>query len=179
MSEMTWFYDENTGRYVVKGARILFANFQGAEQNYNQAGKRNFRLVLDESLAEELKGRGVYVRERPGREEGDEPQMLTKISVYKRDADIRFLSGKAMTSVTLDDDDPERDGGVLVDREFQKGHVVNGKIGLEFHISRNTRVMNSSPYARVDTIILPIQKSRLLDEYDMDDIDFDDPFGED
>ena len=106
-------------------------------------------------------------------------QMLTKISVYKRDADIRFLSGKAMTSVTLDDDDPEKDGGVLVDREFQKGHVVNGKIGLEFHISRNTRVMNSSPYARVDTIILPIQKSRLLDEYDMDDIDFDDPFGED
>lgn len=172
----TWFYDEETGHYVVKGARILFPNFEGAEQDYNLKGKRNFRLQLSKDLADEMRSRGVYVREREGRDEDDEMQYMTKISVY-RDADIRMLSGKAMTQIEINNDDPEADGGALVDREFRKGHVKNGEISLEFHISKNTRVSNSSPYARVDTIILPIRKSRLLEDYD--DMDFNDPFPED
>lgn len=175
MSNLNWFYDEESGRYVVKGARILFPNFEGAEQDYNQKGKRNFRLELNKDLADEMRSRGVYVREREGRDD-DEIQYMTKISVY-RDADIRFLSGRSMTQISIDNDHPDEDGGPLVDREFRKGHVKNGDISLEFHISKNTRVANSSPYARVDTIVLPIRKSRLLEDFD--DIDFDDPFPED
>jgi len=168
MNGKNWEYDDNTGRYVLHGARILFPNFAGDEQDYNPAGKRNFRLQLPEDLAMELKDRGAYVRIRPVQNEGDEDQRLIKIGVYQ-DADIRLLSGKAMTSVPIDNLD-------MVDREFRKGHIMNGKIDLEFHMSKNTKVNNSSPYARVDTMIIPIRKSRLLEEYS--DIE-DDVFSED
>lgn len=157
-------YDEETGHYIVKGATILFPNFAGEEQDYNPAGKRNFRLVLDEGLANELKGRGVHVRERPARDETEEPTYLAKIGVYS-DADIRILSGKAMQTYTIDNRDPDEDDGPAIDRWFRKGHVYNGDISLEFHLSKNTKITSSSPYLRVDCMIIPIRKSRLMDEY--------------
>jgi hypothetical protein len=58
------------------------------------------------------------------------------------------------------------DQGSMVDAEFRKGHIKNGEISLEFHVSKNTRVATSSPYIRLDTMIIPIRKSRLLEEYD-------------
>lgn len=157
-----WIYDNESGRYLIKNARILFPNFEGAEQDYNQAGKRNFRLQLPEDLAMELKDQGVFVRERPPREDDDEQQYLLKVGIY-RDADIRFLQGRKMNQLDFEDLG-------LVDTEFRKGHVANGDISVEFHISRNTRVAASSPYVRVDTMIVPIRKSKLLAEYE----DYDD-----
>ena len=158
---MTAFYDEDTGRYIIKNARILFPNFAGEEQDYNPAGKRNFRLVVDEALANELQDRGLHVRTREPLNEGDEAQYFVKIGVY-RDADIRLLSGRVMTALEIDDFD-------VVDKEFRRGHVKNREIGLEFHVSVNTKVRNGSPYARLDTAVVPIGRSRLLEEYDCDD----------
>ncbi len=164
MSNCNWMYDEDSGRYIVKGARILFPNFEGAEQNYNAAGKRNFRVELPEDMVDEMKSRGVYVRYREGDEQHDD-QWLIKIGVYP-DADVRLLSGRAMTKIRIDNDDDEMDQASLVDSEFRKGHVKNGEIAMEFHVSRNTRVVGASPYARLDTIIIPIRKSRLLSDYE-------------
>lgn len=182
MFEMNWIYDEDTGRYVVKkSARVQYPNFQGQEQDYNAAGRRNFNLRLDKALADELSDRGVHVRTLPPRDDEDEERYLVKIGVY-RDADIRLLSGKAMTNVLIENDDrglpTSNDQGRLVDEEFRKGHVKNGEIGLEFHVSKNTRVASAAPYLRVDTMVIPIRKSRLLEDYeeydDMDDDQFED-----
>ena len=163
-----WFYDEESGRYVVKGARILFPNFEGAAQTYNQAGKRNFRLQLPEDLAEEMKTRGIYVRTMEPRDETEETRYLMKIGVYQ-DADIRLLSGRTMTPLTAETFE-------MVDREFTKGHIMNGSIDIEFHVSKNTRVPNPSPYARLDTAIIPIRKSRLLQDYEDYEDDEEAPF---
>ena len=176
MAEKKWFYDEETGRYVVKGARILFPNFEGVEQDYNQAGKRNFRLMLSEDLADEMVRRGVNVRFREARDETEDDQRLIKVGIYQ-DAEIRLLSGKAMTRVLIENDErgiaTKNDQGRLVDSEFKKGHIKNGEIDIEFHVSKNTRVATSAPYVRVDTMIIPIRKSRLLEDYE----DYeDDPF---
>lgn len=179
----TFFYDEDTGRYIVKGARILFPNFEGAEQNYNQSGKRNFRLVITEGMADEMKQRGIYVRTMDPRDETEETQYTIKIGVYS-DTDVRLLSGGKMTSVVVPDNDTRRnpdydieeDPMTMIDREFRKAHVKNGDISLEFHISRNTRVAGSSPYARLDTIVIPIRKSRLLADYEDMEMDEDEPF---
>ena len=176
MAEKKWFYDEETGRYVVKGARILFPNFEGVEQDYNQAGKRNFRLMLSEDLADEMVRRGVNVRFREARDETEDDQRLIKVGIYQ-DAEIRLLSGKAMTRVLIENDErgiaTKHDQGRLVDSEFKKGHIKNGEIDIEFHVSKNTRVATSAPYVRVDTMIIPIRKSRLLEDYE----DYeDDPF---
>lgn len=163
MANMNWSYDENSGRYVVKGARILFPNFAGEEQDYNAKGRRNFRLQLDEDLASELKERGVYVRERPPRNDDEDTQYLVKIGVYPS-ADVRLLSGRTMTQLNVDNFD-------LVDKEFRKGEVENGNIGLEFHVSRNTKVSNGALYVRLDTCVLPIRKSALLEDYEYDEDD--------
>jgi len=180
MANMTWDYDEMSGRYLVKGARLRFPNFDGAEQDYNMKGKRNFRLVLDEALAREIKDRGVYVKERMVPGEDEETEYTVKIGVYA-DADIRLLSGRTMQKMTIlgakdRDEHPRDDDGAVIDREFQKGHVVNGDIDLEFHVSKNTKVAASSPYVRLDTAIIPIRKSRLLSEYE--DYEDDAPFDE-
>ena len=172
MADFSWFYDEDTGRYVVRNARILFPNFEGVEQDYNQAGKRNFRLQLTPDLAEEMRNRGVHVRYREGRDDTEDDQYLMKVSVYQ-DAEIRMISGKARTPVLIENDDrglpSPNDQGRLIDSEFRKGHIKNGEIDMEFHVSKNTRVASSSPYVRIDTMIIPIRKSRLLEEYEDDD----------
>lgn len=168
MNNNNWSYDQDSGRYIIKGARILYPNFAGEEQDYNQAGKRNFRLVVDETLAHELEGQGIHVRARPPRDETEEATYLIKVGVYPS-SDIRILSGKAMRQLDVDEFD-------LVDDEYRKGHVDNGRIGLEFHISRNTKVQSSSLYVRTDTMVVPITKSKLLEDYD--DYDSDDPFDE-
>ena len=167
MANTTWIYDDETGRYIVKNARVSFVNFEGAEQDYNQAGKRNFRLTIPEDLADDLKDRGLHVKLREARNEDEEDQYSVKVGVYA-DADIRLLSGGRLNRMDIDNENPDRDCGSLVDNEFRKGHAMNGSISLEFHISKNTRVMSSAPYARVDTIIIPIRKSRLLSEYEDD-----------
>ncbi len=171
MNNCTWMYDEETGHYIVKGARILYQNFAGEAQDYNPAGKRNFRLAVPDDLADELRGQGIAVRTRPPRDDGDDALNLVKISVYS-DAEIRFVSEKAMTTATIDNKNPENDCGAMIDREFRKGHAKNGDIKVEFHISRNTQVPNSAFYTRLDVAIIPIRKSRLMseleDEYDED-----------
>lgn len=155
---MNYFFDNESGHYIVKNARILFPNFAGEEQDYNAAGKRNFKLSVNKELADEMMERGVNVRIRPPREDGDEPQYLIKIGVY-RDSDVRLMSGRAMTKLDYEDLDQ-------VDSEFRKGHVKANDVQLEFHVSVNTKVRNSSPYLRLDVGIIPIGKSRLLEEYD-------------
>lgn len=160
-----WQYDEDSGRYILKNARIAYPNFKGAEQNYNAAGRRNFRVELPEDMVEEMESRGLYVRTVPPRDENEEQKYLLKIGVYP-DADIRLLSGKAMTKILVDNNDSEADQAGMVDDEFRRGHIKNGEIAMEFHVSRNTRVTGASPYARLDTMIVPIRKSRLLAEYE-------------
>lgn len=164
----SFIYDEETGRYIVKSARILFPNFEGAEQDYNMAGKRNFRLDISPDLADEMRDLGVAVRERE-MENGD-MQYLLKVSVYP-DADIRFLSGRSMSKMPIDNKNPQNDSGEVIDGEFRRGHIKNGEISVEFHISKNTRVAMSSPYVRLDTAILPVRKSRLLEDYEEGDDD--------
>ena len=150
----------------------MFPNFAGEEQSFNPAGKRNFRLCMDESLANEMKNRGVYVRELPPRENGDETEYLMKVGVYGN-SEVCIKTGKSMNQVAVDEFG-------IIDSEFRRGHVRNGAIDVEFHVSRNTNVPNGSYYIRLDTIIVPIRKSKLIEEYESsmsgDDSEEDLPF---
>jgi len=44
--------------------------------------------------------------------------------------------------------------------------VRNGEIQMEFHVSVNTRLSKPTPYLRLDTLFVPINKSRLMEEYE-------------
>jgi len=157
-------YNESNGHYIIKDARIQWPNFEGREENFNAAGKRNFRLLIPEELYNELNDRGVYTRARPPRDETEETQYYVKVGVYPS-SDVRIYSGKALNQLVADSD-PERDQYKLVDAEYRKGHVE--KADVEFHVSVNTKVPNSAPYVRLDTAIITVGRSQLLDDYEED-----------
>lgn len=168
-NNFTWEYDEVSRHYIVRNVQLMYVNFSGTEQSYNPAGRRNFKMVVSDDLAEEMERNGIYVRRTEPRNEGEEPLNLLKIGVYP-DVDIRMLTGRVMSTVTIPRaGSGEYDGGPLLDREFSKGHVANGRdsseIAVEFHISKNTKVPNSANYLRADMVIVPIHKSKLEDMY--------------
>lgn len=164
-SSITYEYDQYSRHYIVRNTRILFANFAGVARQYNQEGRRNFHVVVPEDLAIEMESLGVNIHRLPPRNEGDESTFTLKVSVYP-DADIRFINGRTWSNAVINNEDKDHDMGRMIDDEFRKGHVMNGDVNLEFHIAKNTRVPNSSPYLRVDVLMLPIRKSRLVEEYE-------------
>lgn len=156
---MNYMYDDNNGHYIIKNAVIQFPNFAGEEQSFNAAGKRNFRLLIPEELYEELKDRGVYVRARPPRDDTEAPQYYVKVGVYQS-SDVRIYSGKALVQLNPED-------FAQIDAEYRKGHVQNADV--EFHISVNRTVPSATPYVRLDTAIITVGRSRLLDDYEQED----------
>jgi hypothetical protein len=65
-------------------ARIIFRNFEGRKTMYNDEGKRNFSLVLSPEQWEDLKVDGWNVKDKPGREEGDDPLFHLPVTVSFR-----------------------------------------------------------------------------------------------
>jgi hypothetical protein len=159
---MTYEYNESTGRYIVRNAQIQFANFGGLQTQFNNAGKRNFKLIVDEELGNELREQGVYVSELKQRDELDPIRYSVKIGVYPT-SDINLVSGHTVQPLTLDT------CGVI-DMEMRKGHVRNGEVKLEFHVSENRQLAKPAIYLRLDTLYVPINKSKLTEEYEDYDV---------
>lgn len=62
-----------TGNVRIEGARLIFKNFQGKKSEYNDAGNRNFGVLLDEDLAEQLEMDGWKVKRlRPRPDDPDQ-----------------------------------------------------------------------------------------------------------
>lgn len=51
-----------TSNIRIEGARLIFKNFQGKRTDYNDEGNRNFGVLLDDDLAEDLKKDGWKVK---------------------------------------------------------------------------------------------------------------------
>lgn len=65
----------------VDSKAIRFRNFEGKEGRYNQAGDRNFCLLLHPDDADEMVKEGWNVRFLQPRDEGDEPTPYIQIKV--------------------------------------------------------------------------------------------------
>lgn len=70
-----------TSTINIEGARLIFKNFKGEKLKYNEKGNRNFGVLIDPELAEELKEDGWKIMYLKPREEGDEPQPWMKVKV--------------------------------------------------------------------------------------------------
>lgn len=163
---MTYFYDEENGRYVIKGAQIQYPNFSGLQSEFNAAGKKNFKAIIDEDLARELEDQGIRTTELRRRDDTDPVRFSVKIGVYPT-SEMFLLSGRVKQALNLDTCS-------IIDMEMRKGHVRNGQIDMEFHVSVNSRLPQPKPYLRLDTMYIPISKSKLTQEYE-DYEDYDDP----
>lgn len=74
----------NDGTIVIEGAQIRFRNFAGKEGMYNSEGDRNFVVLLEDELAEQLSKDGWNIKTLKPREEGDKPQPYMSVSVKYR-----------------------------------------------------------------------------------------------
>lgn len=155
---MNCYFDEDSGRYVLKGTQIQYPNFSGLENDFNAAGKKNFKVVIDETLAEELQEQGIRVSELKKRDDTDPTRYSVKIGVYPT-SEMFLLSGRVRQELNMDTCG-------IIDMEFRKGHIRNGQIDLEFHVSVNNRLSKPAPYLRLDTAFFPINKSKLMEEYE-------------
>lgn len=69
---------------TIEGAQLRFLNFAGKEGQFNREGDRNFVVLLDPSMADELSQAGWNVKLLTAREEGDDDQPYIQVSVgYK------------------------------------------------------------------------------------------------
>ncbi len=66
---------------TIEGARIIFRNFAGRQGEFNRAGDRNFCVVLDKELADQLAADGWNVKIKEPKEEGDDPLIFLKVKV--------------------------------------------------------------------------------------------------
>ena len=155
---MTYSYDEENGRYILKSTQIQFPNFSGQESDFNAAGKRNFKAIVDEELAAELRDQGIRVTELRRRDDTDPIRYSVKIGVYPT-SEMFLVSGTVLQELNMDTCG-------IIDMEMRKGHIRNGSIDLEFHVSTNTRLPTPTPYLRLDTGYFPINKSKLAQEYE-------------
>lgn len=71
----------NDGTLTMEDARIIFRNFAGKEGQYNREGDRNFCVVLDPKVAEDMARDGWNIKSLRAREEGDEETPYIQVSV--------------------------------------------------------------------------------------------------
>lgn len=102
--------DERLAPITIENAKVIFKNFRGAPDKFDKQGHKNFHLLLDENLAEELRGNGFNVKPLRKRDE-DEDQMYhmeVKINMNSRRPPrvvmIGTANGTKLNEVNLDDD---------------------------------------------------------------------------
>ena len=76
----------NHNTVLMEGVRIIFRNFSGKEGKYNREGTRNFAVLLDDKVANDMAADNwnvKWLKPREDDEEGQEPQAYLPV-------DIRF-----------------------------------------------------------------------------------------
>lgn len=132
--------EPNPGTLLVEDARVIFRNFAGKEGMYNREGDRNFCLLLDEGLAEQLHEDGWNVKALKAREPGDPPQPYIQIAVsYKiRPPKVTLVTESTMTKTPLG----EEEVAILDWIDIKKIDLilnpypwsVNGKSGIKAYL---------------------------------------------
>jgi hypothetical protein len=123
---------------LLEECRIIFRNFSGAEGRFNAAGKRNFNVLLDDDIAENMARDGWNVKYLEPREEGDTRQARIEVEVsYKgRPPRVSMITSRGKTDLTEDmigilDWAEIRQTDVII-RPYQWD--VNGKTGIKAYL---------------------------------------------
>lgn len=93
--------------FMVEDATIIFRNFSGKEGQYNREGDRNFAVILDPQLAEEMVADGWNVRQLDPREEGEPPTPYIQVSVSFKNRPPRVVLLTSTGRTSLDESSVE------------------------------------------------------------------------
>lgn len=122
----------------VENARIIFRNFAGKESRYNPKGKRNFCLIIDNDVAENLKDIGWNIKYLNPRDPDEVPQAYLQVAVAYENfpPKIWLISGGKKTELDEDSvsvlDYAEIENIDLIIRPYVWD--VNGKGGIKAYV---------------------------------------------
>lgn len=131
---------EEAATFMVEGATLIFKNFEGREGPYNLKGNRNFAVILEPALAEQMLRDGWNVKYLKVREEneGEEPTPYISVNVgYKiRPPRIVLITSTNRTHIT------EENVGIVDNVEIGNADLicrasywnVNGKSGMKAYL---------------------------------------------
>lgn len=151
---------QSNNQIIIENAEILFRNFSGKEGMYNAEGDRNFCVLIDGELADQLIDDGWNVKELKPREEGEAPRPYIQVSVKYRGRSGAAVKPPAIVLITsrgrtsLDEDECEILDWVdianvdLIIRPYE--WAVNGKSGIKAYLK---------------SIYLTIQEDELMQKY--------------
>lgn len=127
-----------TSKIRLENARIAFKNFSGKPGQYNSEGKRNFCVMLDSELADQLSDEGWNIKHLKPREEGEDPQAYMSVEVNFRNIPPKVVLITSKGKTILDEGDincldwAEIENVDLVIRPYN--WEVNGKVGVKAYI---------------------------------------------
>ena len=130
--------DNRVANITVENARIIFRNFAGKEGRYNPKGKRNFCLIIDNDVAENLKEIGWNIKYLNPRDPDDDPQAYLQVAVAYENfpPKIWLVSGGKKTELDEDTvsvlDYAEIENVDIIVRPYTWD--VNGKGGIKAYV---------------------------------------------
>ena len=125
---------------VMEGVRIIFRNFAGKEGQYNREGDRNFAVLLDEKVANDMAEDGWNIKWLKPREEEEEEeqQAYMSVSVNFKGRPPRVVLVTSRGRTNLDEDSVEMLDWAditnvdLIVRPYEWS--VNGKTGIKAYL---------------------------------------------
>lgn len=92
--------------FTIYDAKVIFKNFSGEGSQYNRAGDRNFGVLLDDQLAEELAADGWNVKRLNPREDDPEqyrqPWLPVKVKFGLYPPIVMLINSMGKKSLTED-----------------------------------------------------------------------------
>lgn len=119
----------------IENAKIVFRNFSGKEGRYNAAGRRNFCVLLDPTVAEDLANMGWNIKRLKARDPADPDQPYLQVTVSYKNHPPKIVVITSRKKTILDEssvhvlDWAEISNVDLVIRPYS--WEVNGKTGLK------------------------------------------------
>ena len=149
---------KKTNNIMIEDARLIFKNFSGEESKFNRAGNKNFCVVLDHDMADELAAEGWNIKYLRPREDGEEPTPYLQVTVAYGNIPpkVIMIAGRNKTpldSVSIGTLDYAEIANVdLVIRPYN--WEVNGKQGIKAYLK---------------TMYVEIEQDAFASKYDFDD----------
>jgi hypothetical protein len=157
MSDTTYSYEPRVGDNVdslkVEDARIIWRNFSGVEKQYNEAGHRNFNLVVtDKDLAEQMIHDGWNLKPRKNLPDDADPEWVMKVNVRFdfRPPDITMITSRSKVKLnentvgTLDQADIRTLDLVIRPYVYDK----DSKPGISAYLDVAYATIEEDPFAR-------------------------------
>ncbi len=123
---------------LIENARIIFRNFEGREGQYNREGDRNFCVLLDPEVADDMAKDGWNVKSLKPRDEEDVEQAYVQVSVNFKGRPPRIVQITSRGRTELGEHEIEILDWVdisnidLIFRPYEWN--VNGKTGIKAYL---------------------------------------------